>query len=160
MSDTQSPQEYFRLILLTVVGQAYTAAGYELEELPLQWAGGRFRFRRHLDDDLLAFIEYQLLSYSYSEWASGQPSRFRVTLTRTDQPSPGELSQHPRYARRDLSALVVEDFGVPILPSGGHWWTFHNTDELGQALAEAGHLVVGYGLPWLTGDLLPPASET
>jgi hypothetical protein len=159
MNDTQSPQEHFRMILITVVGQAYTAAGYELEELPLQWAGGRFRFRGRLEDEFHGFIEYQLLSYIDSEWASGQPSRFRVTLTRTDQPSPGDPSQHPRYARRDLSALVVEDFGVPILPSGAHWWTFYNIDELGKALAEAGHLVVGYGLPWLSGDLLPPDDE-
>jgi hypothetical protein len=30
-------------------------------------------------------------------------------------------------------------------------------DELGKALAEAGHLVIGYGIPWLAGDLVPPA---
>ena len=24
------------------------------------------------------------------------------------------------------------------------------------ALAEAGHLIIGYGMPWLSGDLLPP----
>ena len=38
------PQEYFRLILLTVVGQAFGAAGYPLEERETQWAGGLFRF--------------------------------------------------------------------------------------------------------------------
>jgi hypothetical protein len=55
--------------------------------------------------------------------------------------------------RRDLSALVVEDFGVAILPSGKHWWTYQDTQTLGHALAEAGHLIVGYGMPWLSGDL-------
>jgi hypothetical protein len=64
-------------------------------------------------------------------------------------------STHSRFVRRDLSALVVEDFGVGILPSAAHWWSFTQTAELGQALAEAGHLVVGFGMPWLSGDLDP-----
>lgn len=140
---THITPDYFRVILVTVVGQAYAAAGYELEDRPVQWAGGRFRFRKLMADDVMAIIEYQLLTYVDSEWATGQPSRFKVTLSRTDG------------MRRDLSALVVEDFAVAILPSAGHWWTFQDTDELGKALAEAGHLVVGYGIPWLAGDLTP-----
>lgn len=47
---------------------------------------------------------------------------------------------------------VVEDFGVAILPSADHWWQFRDVTGLGRALAEAGYLVVGYGLPWLAGD--------
>lgn len=130
----------FQSILLTVVGQAYAAAGYNLEERPVQWAAGQFCF---VKDD--CGITYQLLSYTDSEWASGTPSRFRVMLRRG-------------AVQRDLSALVVEDFGVAILPSANHWWTFRTMDELGHALAEAGHLVVGYGIPWMAGDLEPPAS--
>jgi hypothetical protein len=141
----QSPQDYFRMILLTVVGQAFTAAGYRLEERPIQWAGGNFRFAKPLEKGLQAVIEFQLLSYSDTPFVSGQPSRFRVTVSRSDGVS------------RTLSALVVEDFGVAILPSADHWWTFRNTDELGRALAEAGHLIVGYGMPWLSGDLVPPS---
>ncbi len=83
-------------------------------------------------------IEFQLLSY-----AGDSPSRFRVTLIR------------PPTVHRTLSALVVDDFGVPILPSPEHWWTFRSLTELGSALAEAGHLIVGYGMPYLSGDLLP-----
>lgn len=157
MNASQSPQEYFRLLLLTVMGQALSAAGYTLDEHPVQWAGGQFRFIRRLDEGLYGIIEFQLLSYTDTVWASGNPSRFRVTLTRSDQPAPSALSQHPRFARRDLSALVVEDFGVAILPSAAHWWEFRNTQQLGSALAEAGHLIVGYGLPWLAGDLAPPS---
>lgn len=156
MPDTMNPQEYFRLILLTVVGQAFGAAGYELEENPVQWAGGMFRFAKKLDEELNAFIGFQLLAYVETQWASRQPSRFRVSLTRTDKATPTVASQHPRYVQRDLSTLVVDDFGVAILPSAVHWWTFANTDELGKALAEAGHLVIGYGMPWLAGDLEPP----
>lgn len=143
----QSPQEYFRLLLLTVAGQAFTAAGYALEERPIQWAGGQFRFAKALDEGVDTFIEFQLLAFTETMWASRQPSRFRVTLIRSDARA---------STRRDLSALVVEDFGVAILPSADHWWTFSTTEELGAALAEAGHLIIGYGMPWLVGDLLPP----
>ncbi len=152
----QTPQEYFRLLLVTVVGQAFAAAGYALEDRPAQWAGGLFRFSRTLDDGLNAFIEFQLLAYTDTAWAAHKPSRFRVTLIRTDQPSPNLPSQHSRCVRRDLSALVVEDFQVAILPSAAHWWTYEHTEQLGQALAEAGHLVVGFGMPWLSGELSPP----
>jgi hypothetical protein len=143
----QSPQEYFRLLLLTVVGQAFSAASYKLEDRPPQWAGGLFRFVRQSDNGLHGTIEFQYLHYADTEFSSGVPTRFRVSLTRPDQ------------TRRTLSALVVEDFGVAILPSADHWWTFANTTELGSALAEAGHLAVGYGIPWLAGDLVPPSGE-
>ncbi len=143
-STTQSPQEYFRVILLTVVGQAYGAAGYGLEERPIQWAGGQFRFSKSSEDGQNHNIDYQLLAYTDTEWSSGAASRFRVNLIRADG------------VRRTLSALVVEDFGVSILPTADHWWTFRTTEELGHALAEAGHLAVGYGIPWLSGDLVPP----
>lgn len=150
MQGYQSPQEYFRLLLLTVVGEAYGAAGYTLEERPTQWAGGLFRFSKALENGLHGFIEYQLLAYN-----EDRPSRFRVTLIRSNHDNPTLPSQHPAYARRLLSALVVEDFGVAILPSADYWWQYANVTELGAALAEAGHLVVGFGLPWLSGELKP-----
>jgi hypothetical protein len=140
-------QDYFGAILVTVVGQAFTAAGYALEDLPVKQAGGQYRFSRRLDDGSQATIEFQSLMYTDSEWSSGQPSRFRVTLLRSDG------------LRRDLSALVVRDFGVSILPSAAHWWTFRTVDDLGKALAEAGHLAVGYGMPWLAGELTPPPTS-
>lgn len=144
MTQRFDPQEYFRTILVTVVGQAFGAAGYHLTESPLKWAGGQYRFEKTLADGARAAIEFQHLVYADTEWSSGQPSRFRVKLTHTDGRT------------RDLSALVVDDFGVKILPSAAHWWTYHNTDTLGHALAEAGHLIVGYGIAWLEGTLTPP----
>jgi hypothetical protein len=154
-----SPQEYFRLLLLTVVGQAFSAAGYELEQRPAQWVGGLYRFVKRFDNGLYGFIEFQYLHYADTEFSSGVPSRFRVSLIRSDQPNANLKSVHSAYARRTLSALVVEDFAVSILPSADHWWTFTNTAQLGSALAEAGHLFVGYGIPWLAGDLVPPSGE-
>lgn len=124
----------------------------------MQWAGGLFRYSKPLPIGLHAFIEFQLLAYVDSEWSSGQPSRFRVTLIRSDSPNAAP-STRAEHARRTLSALVVEDFGVAILPAADHWWTFRDTESLGRALAEAGHLVVGYGVPWLAGELTPPKNE-
>jgi hypothetical protein len=136
-------QDYFRTLLLTVVGQAFTAAGYVLEDSPMQQAGGFYRFTRTMENGLTAAIIFQSLIYQDTEWSSGMPSRFRVTLSRSDG------------IQRDLSTLVVEDFGVAILPAANYWWNFRDTTTLGNSLAEAGHLVIGYGMPWLSGNLVP-----
>jgi len=152
----QSPQENFRLILITVVGGAFGAAGYLLEERPPQWAGGQYRFYKDMGNGLNGFIEFMHLYY-----AEGKPSHFRVTLTRTDQTVPNLPSVHPQFLQRPLAALVVDDFGVAILPAADHWWTYTNGDtrELGRALGEAGSLAIGYGIPWLAGDLTPGKSS-
>ncbi|MGJ3238418.1 MAG: hypothetical protein ACFE0Q_06910 [Anaerolineae bacterium] len=152
--ERQSLQEYFRLILHTVMGQAFDAAGYHLKQEPMGWLGGRFRYVKALDDGLSAYVEFQVLVYNDNAWSGKQPSRFRVSLVRSDRAG-GKPSDHPRYVTRTLSQLVVEDFGVGILPSAEYWWDFADTDSLGQALAEAGHLVVGYAIPYLDGTLSP-----
>lgn len=159
MEERQSLQTYFKTLLETVVGQAYRAAGYQLEQAPVKWLGGQYRYSKALNDGMIATIEYQVLVYNDTQWAQRNPSRFQVTLIRSDQPG-AVPSNHPRYLRRNLSTLVVDDFGVSILPSADHWWTFKNTETLGAALAEAGHLVVGYGIPWLAGDLQPGDPDT
>ena len=144
----QKGQAYFGALLGTVVGQAFAAAGYQRERAPLQAAGGRFRYVKDFPDGARGIIDFQVLVYSDSLWSSGAPSRFRVGLTR-------ESAQEVAVAR-SLSRLVVEDFGVKILPAADHWWSYRDTDSLGKALAEAGHLIVGYGMPWLAGELAPP----
>lgn len=157
MSDKQAATDHFRMVLITVVGQAFSAAGYQLEDSPMKQLGGLFRFRKTLPDALYGFIEFQLLYLPPSEWSGETTSRFRVSLVRTDKPNAQQSSTHPAFARKTLSELVVRDFGVAILPSAGYWWQFSTTDDLGKALAEAGHLVVGYGMPWLSGELVPPS---
>lgn len=149
LPERQAAQDYFRTLLRTVLGQAFAAAGYRLQNTPLQWAGGKFRFVKTFADGSRGTIDFQALVYSDSAWSAGAPSRFRVQLTRSQT---GNV-----LASRSLSQLVVADFGVMILPSADHWWTYTDTESLGKALAEAGHLVIGYGLPWLAGELLPPA---
>ena len=143
MAAAQEVVASFRMLLLTVLGQALSAAGYALEEDEVSQANGRFRF--HYQDTVsdVRAIEFQLLAGMANEWAPQMPSRFRITLLRGEQ-------------RRTLGALVVTDFGVPILPSAEHWWDWRDSVGLGAALAEAGHLLVGYGIPWLAGELEQP----
>ena len=158
VQERQAGQDYFRTLLRTVVGQAFSAAGYQLQDAPLQWADGKYRFAKAFADGCFGLIDFQVLVYSDTMWSAGALSRFKVQLTRS--PDPGGLaSGEAGYATRGLSQLVVEDFGVAILPAADHWWAFHDTESLGVALAEAGHLVVGYGMPWLAGELVPPADE-
>lgn len=148
LEERQSGQDAFRSVLMTVVGQAYGGAGYQLEEMPLQWIAGRYCFSKPLAEGRRGVIDYQVLIYSENAYVNRMPSRFRVTLQR----APGGVS-------RTLAQLVVEDFGVAILPSADHWWQFNDMVSLGKALAEAGHLVVGYGIPWLDGSLVPPQRD-
>jgi hypothetical protein len=156
VQERQAGQDYFRTLLQTVVGQAFSAAGYQLQDTPLQWAGGKYRFLKGFQDSFFGLIDFQVLVYSDTMWSAGTPSRFKVQLTRSCDPH-GLASDKPGCATRGLSQLVVEDFAVVILPAADHWWTFRDTDSLGTALAEAGHLIVGYGIPWLAGELVPPA---
>lgn len=148
------PQIQFRLLLVTVVIQAYTAAGYTLDERPDQWAGGLFRFVKPFEAGpyagMMAAIEYQHLYFP--ENAVGQ---FRVSVVRSALPrqtlAPGQIP-----VRRILTGLLWADFGVRVLPDPEYWWSYATVTELGAALAESGHLLVGYGIPWLAGDLAAP----
>ena len=150
LPERQAAQDYFRTLLRTVLGQAFAAAGYRLAQAPLQWAGGKFRFVKPFEDGSQGMIDFQALVYSDSAWSSAAPSRFRVQLARSQA---GNI-----LVARSLSQLVVADFGVLILPSADHWWAYSDTDSLGKALAEAGHLAIGYGMPWLAGELSPPSA--
>ncbi|MCY3905794.1 MAG: hypothetical protein OXF63_00920 [Anaerolineaceae bacterium] len=143
MSESGDAVAAFRLLMLTVLGQALSAAGYLLDGDPVSEAAGRFRFLAADKADAELRIEFQVLAGTASEWAPQMPSRFRVTLFR-------------QGAERTLAALVAQDFGVEILPSAEHWWSWQDSAELGAALAEAGHLLVGFGIPWLNGELEPP----
>ena len=151
----QAGQEYFGTLLQTVVGQAFAAAGYQLERSPLQSAGGRYRYIKAFADGAVGVIDFQVLVYSDTMWSSGAPSRFRVQLTRPARQT-GSPKEPGGADVRSLSRLVVQDFGVNILPAADHWWSYSDTASLGKALAEAGHLIIGYGIPWLAGELIPP----
>jgi hypothetical protein len=152
--ERQSMQDYFRTIMHTVIGQAFAAAGYELLDEPMRWLGGRFRYAKSLDNSLTAYVEFQVLVYNDTAYTGQQPSRFTVNIYRTNKAG-GKPSNHAQYIHRSLSQLIVTDFGVSILPDADYWWQFKDTESLGKALAEAGHLIIGYAIPYLAGDLSP-----
>ena len=162
--NSQQVNERFGTLLQLILGQALAAAGYELLQGALQESSGKFTFWKRFSTDiptlqgLYAYIEFQHLTYISSEWAPETASRFTVYLTRSDAEQPHQPSNDPDYARRMLSELVVDDFTVVILPSAQHWWPYRDQTELSAALAEAGHLLVGYGLPWLADELTPPTA--
>ena len=59
MEERQPLQEYFRTLLMTVMGQALTAAGYKLEDTPQQWVGGSFQFKKIIES---RYISYHTIS--------------------------------------------------------------------------------------------------
>ncbi len=156
MSDGKpaAPQALFGQALQTVAGQALAAAGYALQDNPMHQARGLFRYRKALADGVSIYVEFQLLHY-----AAGGPSRFRINLLRNtgaDARSPG---QYAGKIDTTLGRLLWEDFGVRQLSGPEHWWSFNHPVELGHAIAEAGKLLFGFGIPWLEGTLRPDQAE-
>lgn len=142
-----TPQEHFQEMLLRVVGQALSAAGYALEENPVHWSGGLFRFQKR-QAGLALMVEYQVLTY-----VDG-PARFRAALARRAYPQ-AEGGAALAATRITLSRLLWDVFRVHVLPAADHWWTFADVQALSDGLLESGKLLVGYGLPWLDGSLVP-----
>jgi hypothetical protein len=131
-----------------VVGQAFTALGYTLQTNPTHQARGLFRYAKALDDEISTYVEFQVLYYQ-----SGVPSRFRINLLRntgSDARSPSDYSEKIDTA---LAKLIWDGFGVRQLTGPAHWWTFRDPNELAYAVAEAGKLLIGFGIPWLEGKL-------
>ena len=164
MRNAEGNQE-FGVYLHLVLGQAIQAAGYEKQINEISEYAGKFIYWKQYTAEtpmlqgLYAFIEFQNLNYVTSEWAPEAISRFTVFLTRSDAALPNLKSDDPDYAHCMLSELVVRDFSVGILPSAIYWWPYREHAGLCNALAEAGHLLVGYGIPWLDEQLLPPDQD-
>lgn len=126
-----TPQQTFLNVLLHVVGAPLEAAGYRLEDSPMQQARGLFRFQKSLSHSRV-FIEFQMLYHS-------EFSRFRLNLIRSAE------------AREEytLAGLLWNVYHVQVLPSEDHWWQYKQPQDLAQGLYEAGRLLFGYGVPWL-----------
>jgi hypothetical protein len=144
-----TPQAFFGQMVETVAGQAFATAGYKLQDNPIHQMRGLFRYRKALDDGLSAYIEFQLLYYQ------GGRSRFHVNLLRNTGVDARANPNDPASIDVSLATLLWEDFGVRQLSSADHWWQFSSPQELGHAIAEAGKLVFGFGIPWLEGTLTP-----
>ncbi len=139
--------DLFQQVLLTALGPVLQAAGYSLDEVPVQWSGGLFRFRRRYDETLDLAVAFQLLAHPEC------PARFQVILARVSR-TLAQPALSP--ASMTLSRLLWDAFQVRVLPEADHWWVYRAVPDLGSALLEAGKLLAGYGLPWLDGTLVPP----
>lgn len=130
--------QYFKETVLVIVGQALHAAGYLLHDDNVQQARGLVRFYKpsNLNTSAQLGIGWQLLVFEQSPIA-----QFRVELLR--------LNADQHTTKRTLSDVIWHDYKAHILPSDDFWWEFRTTDELPHAIAHAGKLLIGYGLPWL-----------
>ena len=61
LQERQAQQDYFRTLLRTVVGQAFDAAGYQIQIAPLQWAGGKYRFIKAFENGWFGLIDFKCL---------------------------------------------------------------------------------------------------
>lgn len=146
----------FRQMLEQVAGQAFAAAGFALQKNPLHHMRGLFRYRKAQTDGWAIYIEWQALAYE-----SGGPSRFRVILLRSkgaDARSASHSASDPAQVEIALSRLIWDSFDIRQYDTPDHWWLFRNPTEMAYAIAEAGKLVFGFGVPWLEGKLQPGKS--
>ena len=143
-----TPQALFGQILETVAGQAFAAAGYELQTNAMHQSRGLYRYRKMLPgtENISVYIEWQLLYYQ------GGPSRFRVNLLRSNGPD-ARSGDADVMGETTLAKLIWEGFGVRQLTGPEHWWSFDGPQRLGLGVAHAGKLVFGFGIPWLEGTL-------
>lgn len=152
----------FGMYLDLVLGQALQAAGYIRNMNDIQENMGKFVYLKAPETEKEPrgkphlYIEFQNLTYISSEWAPNAASRFTVFLGRQDDEDSQGKSPVESSTRCMLSELVVREFSVSILPTETHWWLYQEPTEMCQALSEAGHLLVGYGIPWLAEELKPP----
>jgi hypothetical protein len=154
MASPVTPQAAFGQSVEAVAGQAFTASGYVLEVAPMQQMRGLYRYHKLLDSGpfsgMYTFVEFQLLYYQ-----GGGRSRFRVNLLRNESIEARAASNHPSLIDTTLSYLLWHGFGVTQLGGPDYWWQFSNSYELGHAIAEAGRLLFGFGIPYLEGALSP-----
>ncbi|MCC7448349.1 MAG: hypothetical protein IT324_13090 [Anaerolineae bacterium] len=148
-----TPQDIFGDVLQTVARQVLAIAGYQLQDNAMHQSRGLFRYRKTRDDGVSLYIEFQMLYYQ-----GGGPSRFRVNLLRNTGADARSTSQYTDRIDTTLGKLIWDDFGVRQLSGPDHWWVFHNSHELGFAIAEAGKLLFAFGIPWLEGTLQPDDS--
>ena len=138
---------YFKSTLTTIVGQALDAAGYVMENHPLQQARGLIRFRKKLTSlgsDIYGFVEWQLLAFEQSPVA-----RFQINLLRNKGLDARAITDYAKREEHTLPWVIWNVYEVKVVPHDKVWWDFRDTIELEQALASAGRLLFGYGVPWL-----------
>jgi hypothetical protein len=138
---------FFKDTLLKVAGQALQAAGLELEDNDMQQARGLIRFRKplpELGENIYGFVEWQLLAFAQSPLA-----RFQINLMRNQGGDARTINDYEYREERTLAWIIRHAYQSQVVPSDDHWWEFRDSNELAYAIAEAGRLLFGYGMPYL-----------
>lgn len=146
--------KYKKILARTVVPRLLPL-GYELVDSP-DWAGiGSFLFRKHLFDNVHAFIEFHFM-----EWAkppSGiepTPREFDVRLwcNKGEKPRLGEgEGEHfyENWINLPLNFLLWDILNVKVYEGRYHFWKFLTSDGLDSQLRDASENIIRYGIPWL-----------
>ena len=134
--------DFFLATVQHVIGQPLSAAGYVLEDNPLHQTRGLFRYRKALDIERYAFLEFQTLYNPQSEL-----SYFRITLLRNVTPDARAAS--PEQLERSLAHLLWHEYDLRVLSFDDHWWVYKFQQDLAPSLYDAGKLLFAYGIPWL-----------
>jgi hypothetical protein len=138
---------FFKDTLLKVAGQALQAAGFELEDNDMQQARGLIRFRKplpELGEDIYGFVEWQLLAFEQSPLA-----RFQIILIRNRGIDARTIAGYEHQEEHSLAWIIRHAYQSQVVPTDDHWWAFRDSNELAYAIAEAGRLLFGYGMPYL-----------
>ncbi|PJF40886.1 MAG: hypothetical protein CUN55_12255 [Phototrophicales bacterium] len=137
----------FMQMILTIVGQALNAAGYNLEQDQLQQQRGLVRFQKPLEnlgEDVYGFVEWQLLAFRQSP-----VSRFQITLLRNQGRIARAKTLYEHQDEKTLSWVMWHVFDAKLLPNDDAWWEFQDVSQQTHAIATAGRALFGYGIPWL-----------
>ena len=116
-----TPFDIFRQRLLAAANGVLRQRGYQLQDDPIQFDSGLFRFAGRPAGGAQAFIDVQLLLYR-----GGGPSRFEVKLWRSDHPN-----------EKVRLGIWLREQGVVTLADDAGWWEFATAPDLEAALADA-----------------------
>lgn len=144
-------QVNFQAALKKFVVPGIAPLGYQKIRLPnLRGAGVTF-FRKHLFDDIYAYIQFQL-----GRWAAAPlgvppiPRSFKIILIRNigDEPDPIPR-EYPDYLIMPLSSVLWVALGIYKYEWQYHEWKFFTKEELQDQLELAMDDLISYGIPWL-----------
>jgi len=132
----------FHDVITHVMGSAFDAAHYHLENAPLQQQRGLYRYVKHHDHGY-CFIEFQSLYHDQSEL-----TRMRVNLIKS--PLQAARQAHPDREAYTLPYVIWHLYGAEgVLPTEEYWWVYKDDHDLAYQLVDAGKLLFAYGVPWL-----------
>lgn len=145
----------FKQTAIKIGSRKLNPYGYEYFDYPPGYGIGVYYFRKHLGEDIYAFVEIQKLSYVHFVF-NGQefPRRFRISLLKN-------IGNIPRYGYNKeeenlenwlyepLSYLLWTRLDIKVYESPYHEWKYHDEEEMVPELEDAFEMTIKYGIPWM-----------